>query len=287
MCEVSVVIPSYNRASQIESCISNLLNQSFEDFEIVVVDDGSTDNTEAVVNNVPDQRIVYIKCIENKGACHARNVGVKYAKGNYIAFQDSDDWWEADKLQKQLKYLKETNVDMVICKLKRHRKVRNRFFPDGCLNYIGLEQILYKNYGSTQTFFVKKSCFDNELIHFDETMPRYQDWDFLINFISHGYSVALLNEVLVSQHVGNNTISSSHGKGADALKIILSKYKDYYADNPNLTAYIHYLLGTHLSAQGIYSDEFKKSFNLGYRSYKCVLKCIFCECRRKKWIVQN
>lgn len=280
MCEVSIVIPSYNRAYQLETCIINLLNQSFTDFEIIVVDDGSTDNTEEIVHNISDERVVYIKSIENKGACHARNIGVKHAKGNYIAFQDSDDCWDEDKIQKQFNYLKELDVDMVICKLKRHGQVRNRIFPADDLTYIGLEQILYKNYGSTQTFFVKKSCFENELICFDESMPRYQDWDFLINFIANGYKVALLNEVLVSQYVGNNTISSSHIKGEDALKKFLSKYEDYYTNKPNLSAYIHYLIGTHLFAQGVYADEFKISYDLGYKSYKCILKRIFCECRR-------
>lgn len=281
MCEVSIVIPTYNRACQIKTCIENLQNQSFEDFEIIIVDDGSTDNTEEIVRNISDNRIVYIKYAENRGACHARNVGIRCARGNYIAFQDSDDCWAEDKIKKQLEYLKELDVDMVICKLKRHGQIRNRYFPVESMTYIGLNQILYNNYGSTQTFLIKKVCFEDELIKFDEAMPRYQDWDFLINFIAKGHKVACLNEVLVYQYVGNNTISSSHAKGAAAIKMILSKYGVYYENKPDLAAYLHYLLGTHLYAQGIYSDEFSRSFDLGYKNYKCIVKRLICERRRK------
>jgi len=88
---VSVIIPTYNRAHTIGRAIKSVLNQTYQDFEIIVVDDGSTDNTEEVVKSFRDKRIRYIQHKKNKGAAAARNTGIKSAKGKYIAFQDSDD----------------------------------------------------------------------------------------------------------------------------------------------------------------------------------------------------
>ena len=97
---VSVVIPTYNRAECIKEAIDSVLNQSFQDFELIVVDDGSTDNTHEIVGAY-GSRVNYFKQ-ENHGAAHARNSGVKVAKGEWVAFLDSDDLWKQDKLKIQV-----------------------------------------------------------------------------------------------------------------------------------------------------------------------------------------
>ena len=89
---ISVVIPTYNRGKVIRKSIESVLNQSYKNIELIIIDDGSTDNTEFVVKKISDNRIKYIKLNENKGACYARNIGIKKAKGKYIAFVDSDDY---------------------------------------------------------------------------------------------------------------------------------------------------------------------------------------------------
>ena len=92
MPKVSVVIPTFNRADTIGDSIKSVLEQTFKDFEVIVVDDGSTDGTESVVAAFGDSRIKYIMQ-DNAGACAARNNGIRHANGEYIAFQDSDDYW--------------------------------------------------------------------------------------------------------------------------------------------------------------------------------------------------
>jgi len=91
--KVSVIIPTYNRAHLIGRAIQSVLNQTYQDFELIVVDDGSTDNTNEVIKEFSqkDKRILYIKHDKNKGGSAARNTGIKAARGEYIAFQDSDD----------------------------------------------------------------------------------------------------------------------------------------------------------------------------------------------------
>lgn len=123
---VSVVIPTYNRAFVIGDAIRSVLEQTFQDFEIIVVDDGSTDNTAEVVKSFNDDRIRYIRLDKNRGAAAARNVGTRESKGEYIAFLDSDDLWLPTKLEKQLEVFKKSNpgVGVVYCDifvLLRHR----------------------------------------------------------------------------------------------------------------------------------------------------------------------
>lgn len=109
---VSIIIPTYNRAHMIVECLDSVLTQTYKDFEVIVVDDGSTDDTKKFINPYLD-RIQYIKQ-ENQGNAAARNTGIKEAKGEIIAFNDSDDLWLHDKLEKQVRYLDEhPDVDMV------------------------------------------------------------------------------------------------------------------------------------------------------------------------------
>ena len=98
---VSVIIPTYNRADTIKRSIESVLSQSYQDFEIIIIDDGSTDDTYRVVKEIRDTRICYIKGDKRMGANAARNIGVQRAKGEFIAFQDSDDIWRKDKLENQ------------------------------------------------------------------------------------------------------------------------------------------------------------------------------------------
>ena len=103
---VSVIIPTFNRAKVIKRAVNSVFEQTFQDFECIVVDDGSTDETESVLNEFAN-KIKVIKT-ENRGVSAARNIGTSQAKGTFIAFLDSDDEWKKDKLAKQISYMKES-----------------------------------------------------------------------------------------------------------------------------------------------------------------------------------
>ena len=105
---VSVIIPVYNRADTIKRAIDSVLCQTYENLELILVDDGSTDGTVDVIKTFQDERVRMI-CQEHGGANKARNIGIAEARGEYIAFQDSDDAWYADKLDIQMKLMKEEN----------------------------------------------------------------------------------------------------------------------------------------------------------------------------------
>lgn len=99
---VSVIIPTYNRANLIGRAIRSVLNQTYQDLELLVIDDGSTDGTDDVVRGFADPRIHYLRRDSNGGASAARNTGIRRAKGRYMAFLDSDDEWLPEKLERQI-----------------------------------------------------------------------------------------------------------------------------------------------------------------------------------------
>ncbi len=108
MCQlVSVIMPSYNTAKFIKETVDSVINQTYQNFEIIIVDDCSTDNTDEVIAGIKDERIKYIKNEKNSGAAVSRNRALREAKGKWIAFLDSDDVWLPQKLEKQISFMKQ------------------------------------------------------------------------------------------------------------------------------------------------------------------------------------
>lgn len=104
---VSIIMPSYNTALYIEETIQSVLNQTYPNWELIIVDDCSTDNTDEVLEKIKDSRIHYLKNEKNSGAAVSRNKALREAKGQWIAFLDSDDLWMPNKLEKQIQFMKE------------------------------------------------------------------------------------------------------------------------------------------------------------------------------------
>lgn len=132
MDRISVIIPTYNRCDKLQKSIDSVLRQTYSNIEVLIVDDGSTDNTENLVCNISDKRVRYIKLEKNQGVANARNEGVLHATSELIAFHDSDDLWRPEKLEKQMEYWKNhPKFAMVYCAYQYHneKKEINRRFP--------------------------------------------------------------------------------------------------------------------------------------------------------------
>lgn len=106
---VSIIMPSYNTGNYIRESIESVLNQTYQNWELIVVDDCSTDNTDDVIAQFDDKRIHYLKNHQNFGAAISRNYALRKAKGKWIAFLDSDDLWKPEKLEKQIDFMKKNN----------------------------------------------------------------------------------------------------------------------------------------------------------------------------------
>ena len=123
---VSIIVACYNSQSTIARTIDSILAQSFKNWELIIIDDCSTDNSASIIKNYADNdsRIIYLKTSRNTGAPSSpRNIGIKNASGLYIAFVDSDDMWLPDKLQQQIQLIEQNNYDLVY---SHYEKVNNK-----------------------------------------------------------------------------------------------------------------------------------------------------------------
>lgn len=232
---VTVIIPTYNRAKTIERSINSVLSQSYSNLELIVVDDGSSDNTKSVVENIDDSRVRYI-WQNNSGACAARNNGINNARGENIAFNDSDDTWKPNKLEKQLEVVTKTGADVVFCKLSipvknGYKKLQPEGINEGFVNF---RKNSVAGIG-TQTLLFKKKVLTK--FRFDEEIPRFQDLEILINIMnSRNYELYCINESLLDDYkVSRDSISVNSNKLITALEILERKYPDLKNISPALS----------------------------------------------------
>ena len=216
---ISVIIPTYNRASLIKRAAESVLNQTYKDLELIIIDDGSEDNTKEIVDSINDKRLVYVKQ-ENQGCCAARNKGINIAKGKYIAFQDSDDVWHTDKLEKQIRVLQQNNADVIFAKVFIFGNLRKRkipaFFKEGFLNKNQTTMGI-----SAQTLFGKRDVFCNN--KFDTSLRGQEDFELMMRLLEKDYSIYCMDNALVDCYGQEDSITSNHEKQIERLRKILQK----------------------------------------------------------------
>ena len=217
---VSVIIPTYNRAWIIKESIDSVLSQDFNDFELIVIDDGSTDNTLEILNSYGEDIIVIHQ--RNQGVSSARNRGLMEASGSLIAFLDSDDLWLPGKLSLQVDFFN-SNPTALICQTeeiwmrnnvrinpkKRHKK------PSGMIFASSLALCLV----SPSAVMVRRRLFEDVGL-FDETLPACEDYDLWLR-ISCKYPVYLIDIPLIIKRGGHDDqLSSSSGLDKYRIKAI-------------------------------------------------------------------
>ncbi len=240
--KVSIILPTYNRAHIIEKAIQSVLNQTYQDFEIIIIDDGSKDDTKKIIRGFQekDNRIKYIRFEENKGAAAARNAGIKMSKGEYITFQDSDDEWVIDKLEKQMKVIETSSENIVVyCGFWRIDGDEKTYIPD--INISNREgnihkELLKRNFIGTPSILLLKKNLE-KIGMFDENLSRLQDWDLAIR-LSKYYNFKLIDEPLYISYVLSDSISANYEALIIAMQIILAKYQDeIYKDHKIIKAW--------------------------------------------------
>ena len=196
--EVSVVIPTYNRAESIGDFIASVLNQTFQNYEIIIVNDGSTDETEIQISKFSDARIKLISHQINKGAPAARNTGIRTSQGEFIAFLDSDDRWLPEKLQIQTDYLK-NSPKIGSCSTGYYKYkpeigfIASKPENPGANWLKHLLTTMDLSFGTT--LLVRKICFDKSGL-FDENFPRHEDWDWVLSYLKY-YKHHVIEQPLV------------------------------------------------------------------------------------------
>jgi glycosyltransferase involved in cell wall biosynthesis len=274
---VSIVLPTYNRAHLLRRAIQSILNQTYQNFEIIVVDDCSSDNTEEVVKSFCDERIRYVRNKEHKGAPFSRNIGIRIACGEYIAFQDSDDEWLPKKLEKQMDVFKNSSRELGVVYTSFWRIGEGRRFrvpPSNFkLNEVDIHEILLEtNFIGMPTAVVRKECFEKVGL-FDETLPRLQEWDLWIR-ISRYYHFKHIDEPLVICYLQPDSISRNINAHIQALKHILNKYFEEMSKKPKILGKHYYEIGTLLCLNGNI-QEGKSYFFKAVKTYPFNMKLLF------------
>ena len=277
---ISVVIPTYNRAHMVGRSIRSVLEQTFQDFELIIVDDGSTDNTEEVVRSFGDGRIRYVRHEQNKGEAAARNTGVKLAEGKYVASQDSDDEWLPEKLARQVEILDNSPPEVGVVytgfwKTQNGRKTYIPFSwvkqPNGNLH----KQLLRGNFIGSPVTLIRKECFEKAGM-FDERLTNVVDWELWIRISKH-YHFRYIAEPLVIAYYHSENISSSRQSLIDALELILEKHSEDFEKEKKMLAKQCFDIGSLLIANGE-SDKAMRYLKRAVRtcplSVRTVLSCL-------------
>jgi glycosyltransferase involved in cell wall biosynthesis len=195
---VSIIIPVYNYGQFLAEAIESILLQSYRPIEVIIVDDGSTDNTSDIARSYPDVQYVYQP---NQGVAIARNTGIYMAMGKYIAFLDADDSWPIDKLKIQIRHLIENpDIGYNICKIRNFIETGVNLHPKITSSLLENEQIGFATIVAHKDLFDKIGGFD----------PRYkigEDFDWYSRAKDAGIKMAILPDILLNRRIHNHNLS--------------------------------------------------------------------------------
>jgi len=215
----SVIIPTHNRQNLFKIALDSVLGQTFPDYEVIVVDDGSTDNTKQIVNSLNCKQLHYFYQ-KNKGPAAARNKGLKQAKGEFVCFLDSDDRWVKEKLEASYNYIKKNPKYKIfhteeiwyrngrLLSPKKYHKKPNGFVFKNAVKLCCL---------SPSTVAVKRCLFE-EIGYFDRNLPACEDYDFWLRATAK-YPVFLIPKYLTIKEGGHKNQQSKKYPAMDRFRI--------------------------------------------------------------------
>lgn len=242
----SVIIPTYNRAELLGQAIQSVLDQSFKDFELIVVDDYSTDNTKEIVNSFRDNRIKYIVNSHSKGVSGARNTGILMSKGEWIAFLDSDDVWLPEKLN--LLYMKIRETDNTVGLIYTGYAIYDFYNKKEVSLYLPEKEgwiqndLLYNNYIGSFSVTAFRTDVIKKAGGCDERFSYFEDNDLYVR-IAGLSKITFVKEVLTYLRQSNkDRLFFQIEKRLNGYQLFLKKYKCIINRNPRLRHRIQSLI---------------------------------------------
>ena len=227
MPSVSVVIPTFNRAELLPAAIRSVLNQTFQDFEILIVDDGSSDTTPDIVKTFDDKRIHYIRHAVPRGGAAARNTGIAHSRGEYVAFLDDDDEWYPHKLARQMEVMRKSEPEVAAIYSgyfvveRATGRVCGRMTPKS-KGDLSSELLATNPIGGTSCMLVRKDSLE-KVGCFDENLPSFQDRDLWIR-LSREFRFDYIEEPLLNYYVHPKKVWTNLDALLQGLEIMLGKY---------------------------------------------------------------
>lgn len=218
MFKISVITPVYNDSLFLNRTINSVLNQTYKNLELIIIDDNSSDNSLSIIKSFKDERIKIIHNETNKGAAYSRNIGIKNASGDFIAFLDGDDYWFPTKLEKQLNFMIINKINFsytnyFVFDFKEQKDVALVTGP----KIVSHKDFMKTDYIGCLTAMYKKSIISD--LQIPNSIRKRNDYALWL-LISEKCSCYLLNEALASYSINNNGISSAN-------KLLLLKHHWY------------------------------------------------------------
>lgn len=241
---VSVIMPTYNHARFIGEAIESVLNQTYKSLELIIIDNYSEDNTEEIVRSFNESRIKYIKFHNNGIIAASRNIGLKSAKGNYIAFLDSDDIWLPHKLEKQVLFM-EKNKDIFLtysrCLVEENGKIKKVIPEKHSLKEGNVFKSLFlsNNFILCLTVMMRNKRESNRY-YFDTDigLKAIEDYDLWLS-ITLNEKIAFINEPLAIYRIHGKNTSAGFKAYHDRYKLIIRKHRQQV---PGIVWIVKYLL---------------------------------------------
>jgi glycosyltransferase involved in cell wall biosynthesis len=279
---VSVVTPTYNSGNFIAQAIQSVLEQTYQHHEVIVIDDGSTDETKDVLRGFNS----YIKYLyqENRGPSAARNAGIRAARGKYICFLDADDLWVANKLEVQLAFMEHhCDIGLVFSDFEEFdadRILRGSFLAEKVFRYDIVSEIpireafmklVMENFIPTSTIMVRKECFEKVGL-FDESLRSVEDRDMLLRIAAH-FGIACIPLVLSKKRVHGSNISGDRELANRSLIKVLEKNRRLFSNLAPATVWRKRLAYSYLGLgyQLLYTNQKKEARQVAIQSLTYVV----------------
>ena len=228
MADISIIIPAYNAEKYIKKCLDSLIKQTKKEIEIIVINDGSKDNTEELIKSYTDSRIKYYKNT-NHGIGYSRNYGIEKAKGKYIMFLDSDDYVEKDICEKLYNKARNDDLDVVICDFFKEfengniEEIHTNDFKNSSLK--DNPEIITEYLSPWAKLYSTKLLKDNN-IKFVENL-KYEDAPFVIEALDKAKKIGKVNDCLVHYMIHGNSETTVRDKRVFDILKILDKIRKY------------------------------------------------------------
>ena len=235
---ISIIIPVYNRANLINRTILSVLAQSYKNFELIIVDDGSTDNLESKLSTHIDQRIYFIRLQNNEGVSAARNFGLSKCTGDAIVFLDSDDELNPDYLDRMIKKQIQFDSEITIC---RAAYQKNTFKPgigelsDLLKSELKVNHLLMGNILPLPCILFSKKI--RAECYFDTSIRSYEDFDFILSVFKKFNKITTVDEILVKVNDTPNSVNKNIPAIFSALKDIKYKFSKHLSNNKKTDFY--------------------------------------------------
>ncbi|WP_315119221.1 glycosyltransferase family 2 protein [uncultured Clostridium sp.] len=275
MPKVSIVLPAYNCESTLEATINSVLKQTYTDYELIIINDGSTDETKQICDEFSnlDNRIICFHTL-NKGVSEARNKGIEYISGEYLMFIDSDDTYDPTMIESMIKYISKPGVDMVCCGyrkiFKKKRKSEEEFsleeqFVNDTNYMINVIEKLKDHYLYNQIWnkIYRVDIIKKYNIMMDKELDMGEDYRFNVDYTQNIRSIYILNKVLYSYIVGEEGLTFKYRENEFSRRISnLNYYKKLYDKYDVKSDYLdkQYLKALFASIVYSFSNNTKKSY---------------------------